>query len=652
MKDAVTLAVLSIFIPLAGTATVHALSEEQRQVIDSGAEYFNIEQDACAGNSNLLTPPEGEVPAGSRAYVLGDSITNQSRSQIETEFSLSELELLSINADPGRAISVDTAGNDPTGLEAIATDAGIIAEANVVVVALGTNSGTEDLNVQVPSLVTSIRTINPDALIFWVDLFYATGGNDERNAVINTRASTSGYRVINTTSAGIELGSDNIHPTAAGSTTFAKTIAAGVRSGGSVSIDSPPSSAGYDALSMTFPAFPSETTIASTITDYLRERHANTPWFTIDSDFGTWLVRESKTRNINPLLILAVGRQENAFGTSGGSHVTRYYNYFGMKGSGPVQTGGSYKGFSSATEGILFFMDKVKTNTQGPDRGLYVNVVNIYDYQSLHQSGIIAYPGEPLDPNDQLGPGGRPDGDRLNGWDEAMKVYMSWDVNKNDGPPAAEQYRGNTYNPGIYYKNTVGLINRITGLTLSEIPARGGSGIIFTCVGGAAGGTGKVSGSGYSFPLAPQTRAVSGIEIGQTTTKHHDSTPAFDLFSTDSADVFALYSGVATVVSTDYKGIPGCSTIQFKADDGFYYWYGHLKNPTIQEGTPVKAGDKIAELADRANFGSDCWGGAPHLHIDRGCMLEGVPQTGGRDECRDPDFIPFLSSIYAELPNN
>lgn len=183
------------------------------------------------------------------------------------------------------------------------------------------------------------------------------------------------------------------------------------------------------------------------------------------------------------------------------------------------------------------------------------------------------------------------------------------------------------------------------GLGAISLATTGGS------CGSASGGSGLVDPQGYSFPLAPQTKAVSGVRAGQTATTHWDETDAYDLFSSDSAAVYAIFDGTPVTVNTNFKGIPGCSTIQFKADDGFYYWYGHLKNVVVSEGTHILAGTQMAEIADRKNFGSDCWGGGPHLHIDRGCTKNGVPQRGGGDECRDPDFIPFLSKLWEGLPD-
>lgn len=640
----IVLRFLVLMFILLPTVRVLALSPEQKEAFDAGAEYFNIEEGTCSPSNATLAEPSAALESGSTVYILGDSITNQSRAAIETAMAAAPFTISAINSDPGRAISVDTAGGNPTGLQAVAADAALIAGSDAVVVALGTNSGTEDLSIQIPALVTAIKTAKPDlptSNIFWLNLFYESGGADLRNAVISQQSTALGFRIINTIGESIELGTDKVHPTVAGSTTFATTIVKGLKNGGSTQVATFTAGSGFDPLSLGFPAFPNEAEVGPKITAYLLQHKPSTPWLGVAPDFGVWLMQEAKTRNINPLLIMTMGRQENGFGTSDSVHVRQYFNYFGMKGTTPIDIPNSeYRGFSSPAEGLMFMMDKIKENTQGPDKGYYKDVTNYYEYQSMHQSGSIKYPGEPLG---NQGPTGQ------DGYDSAMRVYTSWTT--TDHPNDA--YDGNLYNPGIYFKNSVGLINAMLGLTLSDIPVRGGSGIVLNCqtsAGASGGGSGLVNPLGYSFPLAPQTKFVGGIDVGQTATKHHDRSAAFDLFSTDSADVYAIFGGVATNINTSYHNITGCSTIQFKANDGFYYWYGHMKNVTIQQNVPIAAGEKIGQIADNRDFGSDCWGGGPHLHIDRGCVIDNIPQTGGRDECRDPDFIPFLAAIYEGLP--
>jgi hypothetical protein len=170
-------------------------------------------------------------------------------------------------------------------------------------------------------------------------------------------------------------------------------------------------------------------------------------------------------------------------------------------------------------------------------------------------------------------------------------------------------------------------------------------------------GGGSVDISGYSFPLAPQTKAVGGIRPGMTVadafleSTHHDETPAFDLFSTKGADVYAIRTGIVVKANKNFKGIEGCGSIQLKGDDTFFYWYGHLRNVLVNDGDKVIKGEKIAEVADKETYTLKCTdGGGDHLHIDRGCTTAEGPQWGGDDLCRDPEFIPLLSSIYERLP--
>lgn len=163
----------------------------------------------------------------------------------------------------------------------------------------------------------------------------------------------------------------------------------------------------------------------------------------------------------------------------------------------------------------------------------------------------------------------------------------------------------------------------------------------------------SLSVDGYAFPLDPSEGDIGGIRIGQTASEHHDETPAYDLFSSnENASVLALSNGVIDSVDTSFKGVEGCGAIHFKSDDGFYYWYGHLKKVSVADGDRVTAGQKIAEIAD-ASYGTDCTDrGGPHLHIDKGCVLDGEPQRGGLDECRSEDFILLLARIYEETVVN
>ncbi len=645
--SSVYLLILALIYVFFSTGSVLALSDRQKELISQGIYYYDPEIDPCA-NIGIPTTTGGSVTAGSKIYILGDSITNQSAEEIRTEFSGKQLEITSINASSGRAISYHS--TDPegqTGIDAVAADIDIISSSDVALVALGTNSGNEDLSVQIPALVTEMRAANPGIAIYWVNLFSLSNTTTvSKNGIITKLSSENKYKVIDAFSAGIELGEDKTHPTIAGNTTFAKTLASGLLSGGNTGIvgSGGVGSSGYNPISLTYPSFPNKDEIVTNLKKYISESFSSSP-FASSPQYVDYIFSASEQKNVNPLLILSVAKQENGFG-SGKSGAVENNNYFGMKESDneKVQLYGPYIKFGTPEEGIEFFIGRVEAHVKTPS-GNYSELTNFYEYLSIHQMGFIAYPNEY--PAQAQGANATPKyliGDPVMGG-----VLVSWDTTANDN--RTDGYKGKTYNPGIYFSNSIVFINKITGLSLSPVPVRGTS-TDTACQQVEPGVSGLVDSTGYAFPLEPQTKSVGGVTDNQTQTRHHDKTPAFDLFSTDSADVYAIFGGTPTFINTSFKGIEGCSTIQFLADDGFYYWYGHLKNVVVSQGVHIEVGTKMAEIADKTNFGSDCWGGGPHLHIDRGCSINGVPQTGGRDECRDPDFIPFLSSLYSRLPSN
>lgn len=631
VRETITrLLVLASVLVLTAVSSAVALSPEQRRVINSGSLYYNIAE----GDQCLAVPPSG---VSGSVYILGDSITHAAVDDFQRLVPAAGMTLASINSDPGRAISLDTGGGDPTGLEAVDADQEILTGVGfgAIVIALGTNSGTEDLNVQIPALIQKVRSYNTTARIFWVNLFYTGDSRDERNQTIESLAGAQGYTVIDTTEANIPLQEDGTHPTVEGNDAFASTVVNGM-----LAAPAPTASGGaYDPISLNFPSFPNEGTVAAAMTSYVRSTKPNSPWLGINNgNIGEWLMAGAKNRNINPLLIFAIGKQENQFGTTNQTHVTDYYNYFGMKGDDPIDIPGSdYKGFNSPEDGITYFMDKVKTNTQGPDRGLYTEVQNFYDYVGMHQAGQIKYPGESLGTYN----GG------TDGFDPSMEVYISWTT--TDHPN--NRYDGQLFNPGIYYANSVNLINELTGSNLSTTPTPGPTSASTSGV-CASNSSGQVSPNGYAWPLAPQTRtSYSGIPCGEYTC-HHDETPAADLSydGVTGQNVYAIIGGRIDKVGVQEAG--WCQSVQLEGTDGFYYWYGHIIDVSVAEGDTVEVGQQIAKVAEWTSSHT-CNGtsGGAHLHIDRGCTINGEAQRGGSDDCRDPDFIPLLNAIYDSLPS-
>lgn len=181
-----------------------------------------------------------------------------------------------------------------------------------------------------------------------------------------------------------------------------------------------------------------------------------------------------------------------------------------------------------------------------------------------------------------------------------------------------------------------------------------------SCNSQGSSGNGLVSANGYSFPVAPQTKSgnsnvpgLSPLPCPAISSCHHDNTAAFDIGRQPGGDdvtgtpVYAFANGTIRNVHTSYQGIPGCPTYQLLADDGFWYWYGHTQNLIINEGETVRAGQQISVVGERKCTGNYS---TPHLHIDRGCVQNGVPQPGGYVSCRDPGMFDLMNAVFNALP--
>ncbi len=154
---------------------------------------------------------------------------------------------------------------------------------------------------------------------------------------------------------------------------------------------------------------------------------------------------------------------------------------------------------------------------------------------------------------------------------------------------------------------------------------------------------GVVSSEGFSFPLGLSKSKITYLPCGKYTC-HHDGTPASDMFAPIGTAVFAIEDGTIYTVKDGYDGYPGCYSINFTGSSGWKYWYGHIKSPVVSAGQKVKAGQKIAVVAEE-RCAKDT---PPHLHIDRGGPEKGTP--GGYDGQRSPTLIPLLDKLFEELP--
>ena len=186
----------------------------------------------------------------------------------------------------------------------------------------------------------------------------------------------------------------------------------------------------------------------------------------------------------------------------------------------------------------------------------------------------------------------------------------------------------------------------------SGITSEAGTATSLNCGGSTPGAT--VNASGYAFPiLLPKADVSNGYGWPCRTASpycHHDGTAALDLArkglddSTAGTPVVAVFNGKIARINPNYMGT-GCQSFQFFGDDGYYYWYGHIrtdsKTPAI--GAAVSAGTYLGKVGERRCTGN---GSYPHLHIDRG-LPKG--HAGGMTSFRDPAFISIINDLYTTL---
>lgn len=201
------------------------LSQQQRDAIASGAEYFNVaDLDICTDKASPASTKNNPVTSG-LVYMLGDSITAQTEPLYTAKFAEKGYTSF-INGLPGRAWlwGHDTntptpQGNRQSGKQALQTDADQVKAASAIVIALGSNGG---LSVNpIDEIVQDVRALT-DAPIWWVniaitpDWSYEAETNIPAFAAFNTELaakSPGNYDIVNWYTAINPSGDPSVSPT-------------------------------------------------------------------------------------------------------------------------------------------------------------------------------------------------------------------------------------------------------------------------------------------------------------------------------------------------------------------------------------------------------------------------------------------------------
>ncbi len=161
--------------------------------------------------------------------------------------------------------------------------------------------------------------------------------------------------------------------------------------------------------------------------------------------------------------------------------------------------------------------------------------------------------------------------------------------------------------------------------------------------------------SGYAFPVGiPKDQLFNWCKWPIQTSApycHHDNTPAIDISIKGNQQnaigkpVYAIYNGKIDRLNLNYNG-SGCQAFQLVGDDGWWYWYGHIRS-SVKDGQTVKAGEQVGTIGESV-CSAPSTSAPPHLHIDRGYPKG---HYGGEVGFRDPAFLELINKLYDGLKN-
>lgn len=179
----ISLPIMAVFLP----GDLKALSAEQRSVLSSGALHFDVSSDCVepqSGNRNNI-------------YVLGDSLTvgMKEKGALQEKLEQKGWQNVTIQATNGYNIADSLAKVDE--------DTAKVSQAGTIVVALGTNRDA-DFQARLIELINKLKTMAPDATIYWLNVYtpdgpYLDGGvaeNNRVNRIIEEQSAELGFNVI------------------------------------------------------------------------------------------------------------------------------------------------------------------------------------------------------------------------------------------------------------------------------------------------------------------------------------------------------------------------------------------------------------------------------------------------------------------------
>ncbi len=220
-----------LIIMLVCTSNVaFAFTTEQRRELELRTFYDPTDGTSC-GVGGAVGTFQG---LAGKVYMIGDSITEGTYTELNNAFSTKGLTSVDINGKSSRRLS--EGGTDLDGMTVLANDKTTWSDANTIVVALGTNGGVSSTNVK--KTIDTIKAGNSSAKIYWVNIGVdnnkrngADINADAINSALASSASTLGFTMIDwsgavkTNTGYISSDGLGVHPfTASGKKGFADVV--------------------------------------------------------------------------------------------------------------------------------------------------------------------------------------------------------------------------------------------------------------------------------------------------------------------------------------------------------------------------------------------------------------------------------------------
>lgn len=232
MKQALRTTIQAFLIALVAMSGIaSAFTLEQRKELELRTFYDPTDGTSC-GVGGAVGTFQG---LAGKVYMIGDSITEGTYTELNNAFSAKGLSSVDINGKSSRRLS--EGNSDLDGMTVLANQKSTWSDANTIIVALGTNGGINSTNVK--KTIDTIKANNSSAKIYWVNIGVDNSkrngtdiNTDTINAALSASASSQGFSVIDWSSVVKSnpsyISSDGlgVHPfTESGKKGFADTVA-------------------------------------------------------------------------------------------------------------------------------------------------------------------------------------------------------------------------------------------------------------------------------------------------------------------------------------------------------------------------------------------------------------------------------------------